>query len=124
MPTLSESIYTFLDAELETDVYWGQVPKRTDFSSGVLNFYELPGIADDITWTSNTQYQFSVRHTDILAAYNIREEFLKIVLGKIGFIGTYQTQWFLVNTLGEIYEDESRLIHLPNIMNVRYIRFD
>ena len=124
MPTLSESIYTYLDGEMDTDIYWGQLPADIDFSSGVINFYELPGLADDITWMSNTQYQFSIRHNDIRSAYNIREELIKILLGKTGDIGNYQTQFFFGNTQGELYEDEGRIIHLPIITNIRYIRFE
>jgi hypothetical protein len=116
-------LYNFLDSNLSTDIYWGKVPSTTDFSSGVISFFRLPSIIDDETDISLASYQFSIRHTDILSANNIKDNLIDLLLGYVGDVDTIkQTMFFLQSEGEELYEEDSEVVHIPIIFNLRYVR--
>lgn len=125
MSDLNTEIYNWLDPQFDEEIYYGKLPDDIDFSQGCINYLRITGLGDVVTGTSNASYQFSVRHTNISDAYTLKEKLIKIIFDTYGHsLNDYQLVWFLANEGGELYEDNGRIVHLPVVFNVKYVRKD
>lgn len=122
--TINSAINNWLESNMTetSNIYWGHLPPEIDFSEGAINFYRLPSAMDDSTKTTLASYQFSVRHTDILEAYKIKEELINKLASWYGDFGEYKVVVFMDSEQGELWEDEDRLVNLPVIFNIKYVR--
>lgn len=121
---INEDIYNYMknNMTLTGQIYWGHLPGEVDFSNGVINFFRLPSSIEQNTNTALASYQFSVRHTDLYEAYRVKEELLNLWSRLYGSLGDKKVVVFVDGEDGELWEDEDRIVHLPVIINFKYVR--
>lgn len=124
MSNLNLDINNWLESNITetSNIYWGHLPMDLDYSEGAINFIRLPSSMDDSTTTTLAAYQFSIRHTDIYEAYKIKEELINKFSSWYGDMGDKKVVVWMDGEQGELWEDEDRLVHLPVIFNIKYIR--
>lgn len=114
--------YTKTNISSTTQIYWGHLPDNVDYEDGTINFFRLPSQMEDRSGTTLAAYQFSVRHTDLYQAYQIKEELIDVWLNYGEKLGDRQVTVFFDSEQGEIWEDNDRIVHLPITLNFKYIR--
>lgn len=123
--TISDAIYEFLTERLTIPQIWeGVAPRDVSAEEGLLTYTRLPSPAtESVTGITLTQYQFSIRHKDLLHAQLYSEELIDVLLGYSGTIGDYEgVNFFMESHLGDLEEAESDLWVVSVIFNVKYVR--
>lgn len=121
MNDLDKDIYEWFAENLDAQLYYATIPSDESFDAPVISFIRLPSLMEQISGTSNAQYQFSVRCRDLDEAERVKEEIIQLIHQK-GRTLFSSGVWFFGSEVGTLVEDEGRIFHCPVILNLKYVR--
>src|SRR6056297_3310518 len=121
---LTKMIYDILtSASLSTSQVWaGTAAGNSKAADGLVSFFQLPGPgADFATGTSNALYQFDCWSKDLYEAESLKDEVIKVLLGRAGIYDGKVLLFTMNSDDGVLYEQDAEIYHYSVTFNVKYV---